>query len=60
MPSYWLFFRTPHSGISDSRNIANIVCTMVRDGAVLDNNEVVDTSSIYTAWIDQVEYQKLW
>ncbi|XP_063693890.1 uncharacterized protein LOC134825581 [Bolinopsis microptera] len=43
------FDGTPHSGISDSRNIANIVCTMVRDGAVLDNNEVVDINSIYTA-----------
>lgn len=42
------FDGTPHSGIADSRNIANIVCTMTRDGAVLENNEVVDVSSIYT------------
>ena len=43
------FDGSPHSGISDSRNIANIVCTMIRDGAVLDNNEVVDTDNVYCA-----------
>lgn len=38
-----------HSGICDSRNIANVVCTMLQDGAVLTHNEVVDVGEALLA-----------